>query len=87
MIRCISKQLASVNVWNENYIDVSTFLQQAIAIGDRWIGICKELTEIFWPNYSLHVWTGEPFIPESLIHLIDRLKEVFCFFILGISPK
>lgn len=74
--RCITKQIININIWKEDFTEISNILQQCLNIGHRWIRSCKELTEIFWPNYSLHLWSGESYVPENLINLTKRLKEV-----------
>lgn len=76
IINCIIKHLSKVDLWTEDFIEISNLLQQCINIANRWITSCKELTEIFWPNYSLHLWSGDPYIPENLVNLLNKLKEL-----------
>lgn len=60
----------------EEYNIVNDVLNQCISASESWMSTCKQLTQIFWPNYSLHTWTDEPHTPENLQELNARLKEV-----------
>lgn len=65
----------------EDYNTTSELLNQSVSVCESWITTCQQLTQIFWPNYSLHTWTDTPHTPENLQELISRLKEV-----LAITP-
>ena len=80
--RSISKQLSDCDIWTDNYTTVAEILTQCIAIGERWLKSCKQLTQIFWPNYSSNMWKEEMYEPPDLVKLVDRLREV-SFYILG----
>ena len=76
LVRHILKQASDCGEWSEDFNTVRDTLEQCISVAHRWIASCKQLTEVFWPNYSLHAWTGEPFVPQQLSNLEARLKEV-----------
>ncbi|RZC33067.1 DHC N1 domain containing protein, partial [Asbolus verrucosus] len=59
--RCISKQLTDCDVWGDNYNTVAELITQCISIGERWLDSCRQLTQIFWPNYSSNIWKDEPY--------------------------
>jgi dynein heavy chain 2 len=74
--RCISKQLTDCDIWGDNYNTVAEVLNQCITTGDRWLESCKQLTEIFWPNYSSNMWKDGVYQPQELTKLVGRLQEV-----------
>ncbi|KAJ3658119.1 hypothetical protein Zmor_009877 [Zophobas morio] len=75
--RSISKQLLSdCDIWTDNYTTVEEILTQCIAFGERWLKSCKQLTQIFWPNYSSNMWKEEMYEPPDLVKLVDRLREI-----------
>ncbi|KAK5644080.1 hypothetical protein RI129_007925 [Pyrocoelia pectoralis] len=74
--KCISKNLANVNIWTMEFNATTELLEQCITIVNHWASSCKQLTQIFWPNYSLHTWSGDPYVPQSLVDLKNRLQEV-----------
>lgn len=65
-----------MDVWTTDYASVSDILEQSITVGKKWISTCTHLTQLFWPNYSLHPWTGDSYTPPSLSDLVKRLEEV-----------
>lgn len=64
-------------MWEDDYTVVSDLLEQSINTGKKWTTACTHLTQLFWPNYALHPWTGEAYVPQSLADLITRLEEVY----------
>ncbi|XP_017783105.1 PREDICTED: cytoplasmic dynein 2 heavy chain 1 [Nicrophorus vespilloides] len=76
LIGYIVKQFAEINIWETEFNEANELLDQCIGLGNAWHSTCKELTEIFWPNYSLHQWKGPPFQSESLAKLVNRLKDI-----------
>lgn len=68
--------MINIKLWEEDYIIVNDLLEQCINTGKKWNSACTHLTQLFWPNYSLHPWTGESYTPQSLSDLINRLEEV-----------
>lgn len=59
-----------------DYNEANEILLQCISATNKWRSSCRELTEIFWPNYSLHMWNGKPYVPQNLNNLVKRLEEV-----------
>ncbi|XP_015834463.1 cytoplasmic dynein 2 heavy chain 1 [Tribolium castaneum] len=74
--RCVSKQLSECDVWGDNYKTVAEVLLQCIAIGERWLESCKQLTQIYWPNYPSNMWKDEMYQPPDLMKLVERLQKI-----------
>ncbi|KAK9747136.1 Dynein heavy chain, N-terminal region 1 [Popillia japonica] len=77
VIRRLSKDVMKVNFWVEDFNVVRDGLEQCLSTGNRWINTCKQLTQIFWPNYSLHAWTGDYFVPMNLVDAVNGIQEVY----------
>lgn len=73
---CVLKHLKNSELLDDDYNIVSETLNQCISVSESWIYTCKQLTQVFWPNYSLHTWSDSAHIPENLEELISRLNEV-----------
>lgn len=84
MVDCAIKHLKTLKLLEEEYNTISATLNQCISVSETWVTTCKQLTQVFWPNYSLHTWTDEPHVPENLDQLISRLKEVIIYTILSL---
>ncbi|XP_060532310.1 cytoplasmic dynein 2 heavy chain 1 isoform X2 [Cylas formicarius] len=69
-------QFKHCDIWNNDYHIVSDRLLQSISLGDKWLTTCKQLTAIFWPNYSANPWNESPYTPSALLHFLLRMKEV-----------
>lgn len=82
VIRRLSKDVMKVNFWVEDFNVVRDGLEQCLSTGNRWINTCKQLTQIFWPNYSLHAWTGDYFVPMNLVDAVNGIQEVSMLIIL-----
>lgn len=86
--RSIKKRLWGLDFWNDEFNAVSDLLTHSIRISEHWMLTCKQLTEIFWPNYSLNPWTDTPHEAQKLKELRNRIQEVtFNFSIKGRSEK
>lgn len=72
----ISKQLSTFNIWNESYNSVVDVLTGCISIANNWLESCRQLTEVFWPNYAPNLWNTTPYSPPDLNQLAQRLNEV-----------
>lgn len=68
--------LKQKNVWKVDYAEAADLLQKNVSLGEKWLATCKQLTEIFWPNYSGNPWRDEVYRPTDLINSVDLLKEV-----------
>ncbi|CAH1183888.1 unnamed protein product, partial [Phaedon cochleariae] len=69
-------QLRKVNLWTDDYIETSDVLQQQISIGEKWLDSCKQLTEIFWPNYPSHPWRENVYQPSELVKSVAALRKI-----------
>lgn len=51
-------------------------LNQEIALGEKWLTSCRQLTEIFWPSYGLNPWKDGIYQPAELANSVAILKKV-----------
>lgn len=72
---CIENML-NEDIWNINSFHINTILSQVSDIAESWIQLCDSLTRLFWPNYSQHLWLGEPHIPKIANVFKTRLTEI-----------
>ncbi|CAG9863949.1 unnamed protein product [Phyllotreta striolata] len=68
--------LKQFNVWTDDYLQISEMLNQEIALGEKWLVSCKQLTEIFWPSYTPNPWKDDIYQPPELVNSISILKKV-----------
>ncbi|CAH0554579.1 unnamed protein product [Brassicogethes aeneus] len=71
----ISKQIEKHNFWDDEFNKVTEVVYQLINIGEKWLTTCKQLTEIFWPNYSDHMWKDDIYVPIELYNYVQILHE------------
>lgn len=69
-------QLSKINLWKSEYNEIADQIQQQILIDDKWLTTCKQLTEIFWPNYGLNPWKEGVYQPVDLKIFLSVLQEV-----------
>lgn len=72
----VTKHLRNLKVWDEEYVIANDLLSQYEDIIAKWLETCRELTQIFWPSYSLHTWNDVPYKPMDLVDLSSRIQEV-----------
>ncbi|CAH2091872.1 unnamed protein product [Euphydryas editha] len=56
--------------------EILILLTEGLSVIQTWISACKSLTDTYWPNYALHPWKGETYVPNFCINFETRLKEV-----------
>uniref|UniRef100_A0A6P7FU93 Cytoplasmic dynein 2 heavy chain 1 n=1 Tax=Diabrotica virgifera virgifera TaxID=50390 RepID=A0A6P7FU93_DIAVI len=69
-------KLKRYNLWTSEYSEISEALTQEIGIDEKWLTSCKQLTEIFWPNYGLNPWKDKVYQPTELVDMLGVLKKV-----------
>ncbi len=52
------------------------FTRQCLEICNKWIETCRQLTSIFWPNYSPHRWIGGVHEAGYIRKFVHRLTQV-----------
>ncbi|GJQ81470.1 btv [Trypoxylus dichotomus] len=77
VIKRLSRDIAKINFWTEDFNTTRDVLEQCLSTGNRWVNTCKQLTHIFWPNYSLHPWVGDYFVPMNLMDIVNGLQEIY----------
>ncbi|XP_018579489.1 cytoplasmic dynein 2 heavy chain 1 [Anoplophora glabripennis] len=68
--------LKKYDVWSSDFNEVADLLLQHISLGEKWLNTCKQLTEIFWPNYGVNPWKEEIYQPKELIEFVELLKKI-----------
>ncbi|XP_028157049.1 cytoplasmic dynein 2 heavy chain 1-like [Ostrinia furnacalis] len=76
----VQKAFPSVDLWKVKEgikeIEILNILMESLKVIQTWISACKSLTETYWPNYALHIWSGKPYIPAYCVNFEKRLKEI-----------
>ncbi|XP_034239710.1 cytoplasmic dynein 2 heavy chain 1 [Thrips palmi] len=72
----IQTRLHDINLWESPFNIVEENLSQSVAVCEKWIDTCQKLTTLFWPNHSLHAWSGKPYVPKHIQSFSKRLSEV-----------
>lgn len=78
--RFVQRKLAEEDLWTGHYGSVKESLRSAVAICERWVGVCETLTTQFWKNFRAHPWKGDRYIPDNLKKLATRLEEVLIYY-------
>jgi len=73
------KQFSDCDLWQDEYNKVLEKCTQTIALGEKWLTTCTQLTTLFWPSYSSHPWKEEVYRPVELVQLLNTLREVCLF--------
>lgn len=73
------KQFRDCDLWQDEYNKVLEKCTQTIALGDKWLTTCMQLTTLFWPSHSAHPWKDEVYQPVDLVQLLNTLREVCLF--------
>ncbi|XP_076274081.1 dynein cytoplasmic heavy chain beethoven isoform X2 [Rhynchophorus ferrugineus] len=70
------KQLKDRDVFEDDFNRIGDLLSQSISVCDKWLGSCKQLTELLWPNYTANPWKGAPYQPRELTQFQGHLRQV-----------
>ncbi|KAG5867052.1 hypothetical protein JTB14_004846 [Gonioctena quinquepunctata] len=71
-----STQLKKYKLWTSEYLDIADALLQHISVCEKWLTSCKQLTEIFWPNYPANPWKEKSYQPEELVVSVSMLHKI-----------
>ncbi|XP_074038391.1 dynein cytoplasmic heavy chain beethoven [Leptinotarsa decemlineata] len=71
-----SNQLKKHDLWNSEFLEIADALLQQISVGQKWLTSCKQLTEIFWPNYPSHPWKENVYQPDELVRTVSLLQKI-----------
>ena len=77
LLKGLLNKLSKIKVFEDNYSDVKEALKHSIAVSDRWIECCHNLTARLWYSSKTHKWSGDEFIPSSMVKYSQRLHEVY----------
>lgn len=76
ILKALLSKLAKVKPFEDNFSDVKEALKHSIAVCDRWIETCQNLTARLWKRSQTHKWENEPFNPTIIEKYCKRLNEV-----------
>jgi hypothetical protein len=76
ILKAILNKLAKIKVFEDNFSDVKDNLKHAVAVCDRWMECCFNLTARLWKSSQTHKWANEEFVPTSIFKYCKRLNEV-----------
>jgi len=74
--RYLQKKFSDADIWKLKFSIAKERLQYSIQICDKWKDVCETLTERFWKTYHAHPWKDEKYMPDNLMKLCERFKEV-----------
>lgn len=76
--RYVQRRLGTIpdGVWKAPFHQVKPGMCAAQDVCEQWVKTCRALTMQFWKGYAIRPWNGKEYIPENIIHLENRLKEV-----------
>ena len=80
--RYVQRKLADLDVWQGQFSQVRSSLQDGLNICEKWSSAADLLTAQFWKHYALHPWKGGTFLSTTLLQLISRLEEVLALRVL-----
>ena len=77
-VQSIQKQLSSLDFWADGKEAMKSReqLRNAVNICDRWSVALEQLTGLYWRNYPLHPWKGEPLKVTYLLQFKKRLQQI-----------
>jgi dynein heavy chain 2 len=76
-LKAIQRKLSTVKPFEDPFIDVKEVLKSSIIVCERWSDCCKILTKNFWKTFTPHKWSGDEFVPVTIVKFCQRLKEVY----------
>lgn len=76
VVEICSDNLNNDDIWNMNSFHITITLNDVQETIEYLLQICDSLTRLFWPNYGLHQWIGEPYIPHRATKFVERLNEI-----------
>ncbi|XP_041973347.1 cytoplasmic dynein 2 heavy chain 1 isoform X2 [Aricia agestis] len=76
----IQKCVSDLNIWsihhNAEDDKILAELSHGLNAIQTWTSACKSLTETYWPNYALHPWKGNSYVPLFCVNFEGRLKQI-----------
>lgn len=76
ILKALLNKLTKIKPFTDSFTDVKEALKHSIAVCDRWIECCFNLTARIWKSSQTHRWENEEFSPTSIIKYCKRLNEV-----------
>ncbi|CAD5120552.1 DgyrCDS9119 [Dimorphilus gyrociliatus] len=74
--KSINRSLTSLDVWHDKESNIRLQINLSVHSCDAWIRVCSTLFEQFWNRFSERPWKGEKYIPQGLVKLKLRLRQI-----------
>uniref|UniRef100_A0A2A4JRE1 Dynein heavy chain, cytoplasmic n=1 Tax=Heliothis virescens TaxID=7102 RepID=A0A2A4JRE1_HELVI len=76
----IQKSVSTTDLWKVHNAnkdsEILNLLSESCHVIQTWNSACESLTETYWPNYALHAWNGDPYVPSFCVNFQTRIKEI-----------
>lgn len=76
ILKALLNRLTKIKVFEDNFSEVKELLKHSIAVCERWIECCHNLTGLYWRKSPTHKWEDDEFVPTSIVKYCKRLNEV-----------
>ncbi|XP_050526495.1 cytoplasmic dynein 2 heavy chain 1 isoform X2 [Daktulosphaira vitifoliae] len=73
--KIIERFANETDIWIGDYNKSIELLKICKNACDKWIKTCKQLTELYWPNYHLNKWVGKTYLPTNIISFSNYINE------------
>lgn len=80
ILKALLNKLAKIKPFDDSFSDVKDSLRHAIAVSERWMECCFNLTARLWRSSQTHKWVNDEFVPTSILKYCKRLNEVHNLF-------
>ncbi|CAG9772440.1 unnamed protein product [Ceutorhynchus assimilis] len=70
------KQFSECDIWKDEFNKIIEKCVQSLTLGEKWLTTCKQLTGLFWPNYSGNPWKDDVYQPGELVQFVTTIREV-----------
>ncbi|XP_062711545.1 cytoplasmic dynein 2 heavy chain 1 [Aedes albopictus] len=76
VVSTCTKHLADLEVWDAGSIYLDEAINHVKETLESWYQTFDSLTRLFWPNYELHAWIGDPYSSKQLNKFRTRFNEI-----------
>ncbi|XP_055594856.1 cytoplasmic dynein 2 heavy chain 1 [Uranotaenia lowii] len=71
-----SEYLSELDIWDAGSIYLDEAISHVKETLELWYQTFDSLTRLFWPNYELHAWIGDPYSSKQLDKFRARFTEI-----------
>ncbi|XP_021709178.1 cytoplasmic dynein 2 heavy chain 1 [Aedes aegypti] len=76
VVSTCTEHLTELEVWDAGSIYLDEAINHVRETLESWYQTFDSLTRLFWPNYELHAWIGEPYSSKQLNKFRTRFNEI-----------